>query len=54
MVAINLCGVKTFNKNIFLKTPVQTLLFRVFHGWNQREFFLRRGAQIAPNKDNNN
>lgn len=39
MVAINLCGVKTFNKNIFLKTPVQTLLFCVFHGWNQREFF---------------
>lgn len=44
MVAINLCGVKTFNKNIFLKTPVQALLFRVFHGWNQKEFFVQRST----------
>lgn len=44
MVAINLCGVKTFNKNIFFKTPVQTLLFCVFHGWNQREFFFAQGS----------
>lgn len=36
MVAINPRGVKTFNKNIFLNTPVQTLLFHVFQGWNQR------------------
>lgn len=53
MVVINPHGVKTFNKNIFLNTPVQTLLFHVFQGWNQKEFQCR-GTQIAPNKDNNN
>lgn len=44
MVAINLCGVKTFNKNIFLKNSGPNLAFSCFSQMEPKRIFFVQGS----------